>query len=656
MKKRFKSFSVRLTRGVVFTVLVTMTIISVLVFLLAASGIYRLTKIHFSDLMDRANGSIASMMGNVEISAENIIDELSWHLASPELVSSTLEYELNTNRHLAGCGIGFVPGYFPEEGKWFEPYALNEPDGIVCKWIGSENHDYLQTEWYLKGIESPKGVWSNPYLDPDGAGTVLCTFARQVREPGGRIAGVFGADISLDGLYAQIEEIDRKENDGSDQVIIRGTGENRIYSFIIGPDGKYIVHPDKERIQNGTFYDYAESAGADEYRELGDEMLAGNKGDAMLTLDGIRSIVFYSPLRQSGWSMGIVVPLKILLAQGFAYGCLILLLILVGLLIVLQISHSRIKKATSPLIQLAASAEEVAQGHFDTKLPDIQTQDEIRLLRDSFDHMQKSLSEYIQVLTDTTAQKASMESELAVARSIQMSMLPMTWPAFPNRPDLDIYGSVTPAKAVGGDLFDFLIRDEVLFFCIGDVSGKGIPASLVMAMVSSMFRTLSDSEDSPARMVSSMNMAMSGRNENMMFITLFAGALNLATGELLYTNAGHNAPVLVRDGKPVLLDADSNVPVGITEGWEYTLQKTVLRPGTALFLYTDGLTEATREGGELFGEDRVLEHLTGLGNELSAKAFVTRMTEAVSAFVGDSEQSDDLTMMVVKLSSSSRTR
>ena len=194
MKMRFRSFSVRLTRSVVITVLVTMTIISVLVFLLAASGIFRLTKIHFSDLMDRANESIILMMSNVEISAENIIDELSWHLSSPELVSSTLEYELNTNRNLAGCGIGFVPGYFPEDGRWFEPYALNRPDGIVCKWIGFEKHDYHHAEWFLKGIESPEGAWSNPYLDSDGAGTILCTYARQVREPGGRLAGVFGTE------------------------------------------------------------------------------------------------------------------------------------------------------------------------------------------------------------------------------------------------------------------------------------------------------------------------------------------------------------------------------------------------------------------------------------------------------------------------------
>lgn len=650
MKKRYKSFSGRLTRSVVLTVLVTMTIISVFVFLLAASGIYMLTKTHFADLTDKTNGSIAMMMSKVEVSAENIMDELAWHLSSPELVSSTLEYELNTNRHLFGCGIGFVPGYFPEEGRWFEPYAVFEGDRVTCKWIGSEKHDYLHAEWFLEGIQSPDGIWSNPYLDADGAGTILCTFARQVREPGGQVVGVFGADISLEGLSALIEELDRKENDESDPAILWTGEESHIYSFIIGPDGKYIVHPDKERILKGTFFDYADSKERADYRKLGEEMLAGHRGNELVTMDGIRSIVFYAPLQHSGWSMGIAVPVDVITAPGYAYGFTILFLILIGLLIVFLISRYRIKKATSPLIRLAASAEEVAEGHFDTKLPDIRTQDEIRLLRDSFDHMQKSLSNYIQVLTETTAQKASMENELAVARNIQMSMLPMTWPAFPDRPDLDIYGSVTPARAVGGDLFDFLIRNGKLFFCIGDVSGKGIPASLVMSVVSSLFRTLSESEDSPSRIVTSLNTALSARNESLMFVTLFVGALDLVTGELLYTNAGHNAPIVIRDGHPVLLEADANVPLGVVGDWDYSLQRTALPPGSVLFLYTDGLTEATREGGELFGEERVLEVLSAHGNILTSREFVTQMTEAVSAFVGDSEQSDDLTMMVVKLS------
>ena len=379
-------------------------------------------------------------------------------------------------------------------------------------------------------------------------------------------------------------------------------------------------------------------------------MRAGESGDLSVVVDGIRSDVYYAPLLHSGWSMGIVVPTKRLLAPAISYGALIIFLILLGVLLVFLTCHRSIKKASRPLIQLAESAQEIATGKFDTSLPTIKNKDEIRLLRDSFDYMQSSLARYVDELKETTAQNASIERELSVARSIQMSMLPITWPPFPDRNDLDLFGTVTPAKAVGGDLFDFRIRNGKIYFCIGDVSGKGVPAALVMTVISSLFRTLSASEDSPLQIMTSINASISARNENLMFVTLFIGTLDLSTGVLQYTNAGHNAPFVISDGKPFIMPVDANIPVGIMEDWTYSQQETTLSPGTVLFLYTDGLTEATRIDGELFREERVLTQLAKLDRHRSAEHLVTDMTDAVNRFIGDAEQSDDLTMLVLKWS------
>ena len=650
MKKKFESFSGRLIRSVVFTVLVTMTIISVFVFFVSAAGMLVFSKAHYSDVMDKVKANMTLVMSKVEVSAENIIDELSWHLSSPETVASTLEYELNTNRHIYGCGMGFLPDYFPQQGRWFEPYALNAEDGIIMKNIGSEAHDYFIADWYLKGLGSKEGVWSNPYLDKDGGETVLCTFSRLVTDPEGRPAGVFGADISLEGLSAHVLDNIKKDNEES-PFIKRNTdvASRLIYCFILGPNGDFIVHPDKSRILKTNFYDYAVGKGDDRYRKLGDAMTEGKSGEKTVLIDGIRSDVYYAPLLDSGWSMAVVVPTQRLLLPGFLFGTMIMILILLGLLIVFFICRRSIRKLSSPLIQLSESAQEVAMGKFDAELPNIATNDEIRLLRDSFDNMQQSLAQYVDELTETTAQKASMERDLEVARRIQMSMLPMTWPPFPERNDLDVFGSITPAKAVGGDLFDFRLRDGILFFCIGDVSGKGIPAALVMTVISSMFRTLSASENNPARIVSSINATTSSRNENLMFVTFFVGVLDLSTGELQYSNAGHNAPVVISGGKSRMLDVDSNVPVGIIPDWDYSLQKTTLSPDTILFLYTDGLTEATRNDGQLFMEKRVLDNLAGYGENTPAETIIANMNDAVAEFVGDAEQSDDLTMLALKI-------
>lgn len=649
--KRLDSFSGRLTRSVVFTVLVTMTIISVLVFLVAASGMLLFSKAHYSDILEKAKGDLALTMSKVEISTDNIIDELCWHLATPELVLSTMEYELKANHHIYGCGIGFVPDFYPQEGRWFEPYALNNGDKITLKVIGSKDHDYFDDEWYTKGLESPGGAWSTPYLDKEGGETVLCTFSRPViMEPNKEIAGVFGADLSLERLSSLIVESLQKENEES--LFFQYASDDpdlQIYGFIIGPKGDYIVHPDRTRILKTSFYDYASGKDAGRYRKLGDAMTAGESGEKSVRIDGIKSDVYFAPLLHSGWSMGIVVPVKRLLMPGILYGTMIIVLILLGVLLVFITCHRSIKKASTPLIKLAGSAQEIATGRFDTKLPTIKSKDEIRLLRDSFDHMQTSLARYVEELKETTARNASIESELDVARNIQMSMLPITWPPFPDRDDLDIFGSVAPAKAVGGDLFDFRLRDGKLYFCIGDVSGKGIPAALVMTVISSMFRTLSASEDSPLRILTAINSSISARNENLMFVTLFVGALDLSTGVLQYTNAGHNAPVVITGGKARMMSADANIPVGVMADWSYSLQEMELTPGTILFLYTDGLTEAARSDGELFHEKRVLEHLSSLGQNISATNLIADMTTAVERFIGDAEQSDDLTMLAIRM-------
>ena len=648
--KRLNSFTGRLTRSVVFTVLVTMTIISVFVFLVAASGMLVFSKAHYSDILEKARGNLALTMSKVEISTDNIIDELCWHLATPELVLSTMEYELKANRHLHGCGLGFVPEYYPQEGHWFEPYAFNEGDKITMKVIGSEDHDYFDDEWYTNGLESPEGTWSTPYLDEEGGGAVLCTFSRPViMEPDKEIAGVFGADLSLEDIFSLIVESLLKENKESPFLkSVSDDPELQIYAFIIGPKGEYIVHPDRTRILKTNFYDYATGEDAARYRKLGDAMTAGESGEQSVWIDGTRTDVYFAPLLHSGWSMGIVVPVKRLLMPGILYGTMIIVLILLGVLLVFITCHRSIKKASTPLIKLAESAQEIATGRFDTQLPTIKSKDEIRLLRDSFDHMQTSLARYVEELKVTTAQNASIESELGVARNIQMSMLPFTWPPFPDRNDLDLFGSVAPARAVGGDLFDFRIQDEKLFFCIGDVSGKGVPAALVMTVIGSMFRTLSASEDNPLRIMTAINSSTSARNENMMFVTLFVGALDLSTGVLQYTNAGHNAPFVITGGQARMMSVDANIPVGVLEDWSYTLQETTLSPGEILFLYTDGLTEATRSDGELFGEERVLEELSSHGEDISTERVVADMTAAVNRFIGQAEQSDDLTMLVLK--------
>ena len=252
-------------------------------------------------------------------------------------------------------------------------------------------------------------------------------------------------------------------------------------------------------------------------------------------------------------------------------------------------------------------------------------------------------------LEETTAQKAAIESDLRIASDIQMGMLPEKFPTRADRDDVQLYASLTPAKEVGGDLFDFYFRDEKLFFCIGDVSGKGVPASLFMAVTRSTFRTVSAHESMPDRIVTIMNKTIADMNKNHMFVTLFVGVLDLPTGRLRYSNAGHDAPLLIGAGIGEL-PCDSNIPVGFMPTWKYSLQEAQIFTGTTIFLFTDGLTEAMDINNAQFQMERINDVATrALANQQQEpRQLIDQMIEAVHQFVGEAEQSDDLTMMGIQ--------
>lgn len=241
--------------------------------------------------------------------------------------------------------------------------------------------------------------------------------------------------------------------------------------------------------------------------------------------------------------------------------------------------------------------------------------------------------------------KERMESELRVAHGIQMAMLPNIFPPFPERDDIDMFAFLDPAKEVGGDLYDFYIRDNKLFFCIGDVSGKGVPAALVMAVTRSQFRTVSAHERSPLHIVTAMNNSMADINRDMMFVTFFCGILDLLNGHLRYCNAGHNGPLLIGKDGIRQLPVIPNLPLGIMPGMAYQEQETDLTYGEAIFLYTDGVTEAEDKDHRLFGEERLKETLAKAKG--SAMDKLSKLKAAISSFVGKAHQSDDMTTMLI---------
>lgn len=650
-----RSFSKRLTRRIVLALMLMMAVVTVFILGVSTSWMVFKTRYYYQALMDVENETIEKELYSVETAIANSIDDVEEHIATPEGMFAALKDELKNNPQVVGFFAAFEADRYPSQGRWFEPYAVWRDGQIETMQVGSDVHDYFSSEWYQKALQTDSGgYWSEPYFDEEGAKMLVCSYAVPIRDKDGRKIGVFGADVSLDWLHTQLLQLDVKSNRESTVPIKEDYKDKQIiwpYCFIVGRNGTYIAHPEKQRILRDNFFETMRQMPDSAAHKLLNDMDNGQRDYVKTVIDGVTSYVFYTPLEHTGWSMAIVVPRLNLLVPALAFCIVLLVIITLGLLAVYTICRITIQRSTLPLKFLAKSAVEVGKGNFNAPLPDLRHDDEIRLLRDSFGNMQQSLSQYIDELKTTTAQKTAIESELAIARDIQLSMLPTE---FTDRSDIHIDAMLTPAKAVGGDFYDYFIREKSLYFCVGDVSGKGVPAALVMAMARSAFRLLAESESEPARIVGRMNDRMLRDSDSSFFITFFVGMLDLDTGHLRYCNAGHKAPYILSgelrvksDGSVVsVLPVERNLPIAAMPDWEFMAQETVLSPGDMLFLYTDGLDEAEDACHQMFGKQRIKEHLQTMPRHPGT--VIERMKQAVSNFVDGSEQSDDLTMLALQ--------
>ena len=621
-----KSISKRLTLRIMMVVLAMMAVIAGVVYFTVSEYMDDEAEMRFQIVVMRAHREIQRRLSDVYVATNNNVHEIERDIDDPDKLYAHLERIVKENPWIVSCGLLFVPDYYPEKGKYFVPFATRDTADVVSVMrIDTVYHDYFEDDWYVARMESDSADWVDPYFEDPQLTTyiaprLLTTYAVPIHNREGQPVALLCSDLSLEDLRNDMLQKVRQGKRNYEQ-----NEKHPSYNCIIDCNGRYVLHPDRDRMLKDTFDAKV--------------TFKGKEGTVSAIVDGVPSWIFYHHLKNVEWTVMMVVPENLIQRHGRMLNTIILLVMLIGLAAIYLFCRQQIRKVTSPLHRFARSAEEVAKGNFNAPLPDIRDDDEIRLLRDSFGNMQQSLSLYIDELKTTTAQKSAIESELSIARDIQNSMVPS---AFPNREGLEVYASMTPAKAVGGDLYDFFLRDNSLYFCIGDVAGKGVPAALVMTAVCGAFRLLSESESEPVRIVSRMNDMMIRKNSMTVFVTFFAGLLDLDTGHLRYCNAGHKAPLVNRQPLPV----HSNLPIGAMLDYEFEAQETDLAPGSTLFLYTDGLDEAEKAKYQMFGKKRIYEVMQT--SSLQPHMLIERMTQAVADFVGDTEQSDDLTMLAIQ--------
>lgn len=299
----------------------------------------------------------------------------------------------------------------------------------------------------------------------------------------------------------------------------------------------------------------------------------------------------------------------------------------------------------NPLKSLTNSAEIIGTGNLEVEIPDVKIGYEITKLTETMTLMQRALKTYIEMLKKTVADNERIESELRIAHNIQMNILPKV---FPTRKEFDIYAFIKPAREVGGDFYDFFFIDQDhLGFVIADVSDKGIPSALFMAVAKTLIKSKTIPERQPGEILFKVNNELCQNNESSMFVTVFLGILNIKTGNILYSNAGHNPPLIIKNNSIEFLKVSTNFVLGGIENTEYTTESLKLEHGNIIFLYTDGVTEALNEQGEFFSDKRLKQELINNIN-YSLKDMILNIKQKIELFSINTKQTDDITMLAIK--------
>ncbi len=631
---KFRSISSRLVTDIVlFCSIIVIFIISIF-YWYSQQSIRENNKKLVSSLAENTVLKISNILSPTERILNNYTWMLEQGLLPSDSVYSLTKKVVENNVNITGCAIAFKPNTYKDQGYYFSPYSYRSNDSIVSIQLGKPDYEYFFMDWYQIPFTINKSYWSNPYFDEGGANQLLTTYSVPFYSSNDSVPlGIMTVDVSLEWLAQLVN-----------QVKILDSG----YASIIGPNGTFISHPNPDFIMNETIFSYAQEVNNPELRTIGQNMIKRGTAYQSISIEGTSYQLYYTALPGMDWSIMILFPEKEMFASLHLLSVILFFSIALALSSLAFVIRRIVKSKTASLSQFAEAAKKLAHGNFNAQLPELTANDEILQLKEAFAFLQTEIQEYIRNLQQATTEREKMESELRIARNIQMGLIPKIFPPFPNHPQIDLFAKLEPAREVGGDLYDFfLIDDKHLCFVIGDVSGKGVPASLFMAVTRTLLRTVANSGKSPQEIIYELNQALSSDNEENMFVTLFLGILNLQSGEMDYANAGHNAPILLKEGQqPEAIPVATNIPLGVLSQFNFIQNRITLEPKDKLFLYTDGINEAENISQELYSTERLMQCLKE-NQSKNSHELIEVVKQSVDKFANGNVQSDDITLLTL---------
>ncbi len=581
---------------------------------------------------------IDTILFSVEKATQGIstpMENPDFYVDHKENIFYLLHEVVRKNWEIYGAAVAFEPFEFGKKLRFFAPYYYKSKGEIRFKFVP---YNYFSWDWYMVPQLLQRPAWIEPYFGKAG-GIVMTTYSVPFYKKIGEektFEGVACVDVSLAWLQKIVSA-----------VRIGKTG----FGFLLSKNGTFVTHPNGAYIMKESIFSVAKKIGSQKLSELGLQMIRGKSGFISFSGPFVRepSWIAYAPLRANGWPLALIFPKKELLEDVKALNRKILFISLLGFFFLMLVVGLIARGITRPLRSLALVANRIAEGDWDVPLPPVRHEDEVGKLTYAFERMKTSLKQYIQDLKETTAAKEKIESELRIARDIQMGLVPKLFPPFPEHKEFDIYAVLEPAREVGGDFYDFyFVNDRHLCVVVGDVSGKGVPASLFMAVTKTLIKSDVRGSIDPAEIVTRVNQDLVQDNPNMMFVTLFLGILDVTTGRFAYCNGGHNPPFLLRKGSdPSPLPMMKGMALGVADGFVYVSKEIDFKTGDVLVVYTDGVTEAMNKRSELYGETRlgaVLNEVT----DTTAKEITRKILKDLRNYAAGAPQSDDITLLILR--------
>ncbi|WPX39786.1 SpoIIE family protein phosphatase [Akkermansia sp. N21116] len=640
-----RSFVLKLNMGIMGIILVCFVAIAVILGKQSASQMEKTQMEHGILAVNRAASKIDMLMVHTENIAkinaayiEAVKDpELRYKLVQ-RIVFRGITPFIKSDPCITGAGAALNPNF--EEGSKLPCYNFFY-NSITDKHESTKEIPqdvYTHSRWFIKA-EAPdaKPFWIRPESFPETSAkksTILYVVPMYERENKTFIGCLF--------IELTLREIEK----ALDNIHMDGTG----FCFICDRDGNYIMHPSRNVEQNGNIAQhFGFSINETEKKEMIQNIRDGNECAFHLPISSVYKhgeFIFITPC-ENGWSMGFAVSGDMIWNKTKQLILLVGLFSLITGTTVCLLVYFFTKKYSKSLIALSKAVKDIGEGKFTVPIPKYKDKDEIGLLTRTFSNMQMELLSYLHEQELNIIAKQDYQTDLSVAKKIQMSILPKLTHEFTRDHNFRIGATLMTAKGVGGDLYDFFMADKNhLVLIIGDVCGKGIPAALFMAVTQTLQRGIAVPTKRVDKIVTELNTILYNNNDANMFVTYFCAIMDIRTGRISYCNAGHNPPFIRKEsGDLIELSVRNGLPIAIFPQ-TYTYSETVLNPGDTLILYTDGVTEAFNPDQELFGEIRLKQAIAcAMSSEPSF--IIDTIIRHMNQFVRDYEQSDDITILAV---------